>query len=242
LHEQFERLDPTVQNQIQNSHFSQFVEMPGIRKFKKQVLDFIEQFGHLSDNGNDFSTIPWRETPDMVLDLIVNFTPIPDDSNTKIGLDDLKLKGFTRHVFMLFYRRAREFHLLRERIGGAYTFGYGLFRYYYLALGSILVERGLIGEPTDIYYLQATEIQQLIKAIKPEMDAQQVISEHKADIERYANISLPTVIYGDTPPPISDDSLEKLVGVPTSIGITLEKFPLSVASMTSTRCKKEMCS
>ena len=37
-------------------------------------------------------------------------------------------------------------------------------------------------------------------------------------MERFSNITLPTVIYGDEPPPVSDASSEKLVGVPTSIG------------------------
>jgi pyruvate,water dikinase len=29
---------------------------------------------------------------------------------------------------------------------------------------------------------------------------------------------LPPIIYGDTPPPVQDSSLERLVGIPTSIG------------------------
>lgn len=218
LHEDFDQLDPGIQYKIRDSSYAEFVEMPGITEFQQQVSDFIEQFGHLSDNGNDFSYIPWRETPDMALDLIVNFTPSVEDTSAKVGLDDLDLKGFARSRFMLFYRRAREFHLLRERIGAAYTFGYGLFRYYYLALGSIFVQRGLLDEPTNIFYLRENEIRQLAKGTKADIDAHQVVARHKADIERYTNITLPTVIYGDESPPITDASLEKLVGVPTSIG------------------------
>ncbi len=218
LHEEFSRLDPRVQDEIRNSSYAEFVQMPGIAQFQKQVSDFIEQFGHLSDNGNDFSAIPWRETPDMVLDLVVNFTSSAEDFSAKVSLDDLDLKGFTRSRFMLFYHRAREFHLLRERIGAAYTFGYGLFRYYYLALGSIFVRRGLIDVPVDIFYLRDTEIQHLAKGAKSDFDAHQVIARHQADMDRYTNITLPTVIYGDEPPPVSDASSEKLVGVPTSVG------------------------
>lgn len=218
LHEQFSQLDPALQAEIRNSPFSEFHKMSGITEFQKQVSDFVTQFGHLSDNGNDFSTIPWRETPDLVLDLIVNFTKSSETSSEKIRLGDLDLKGLARWRFKLFYQRAREFHLLRERIGAAYTFGYGLFRYYYLALGSILVRRGLIDEPNDIFYLQDADIQHLINDVQSDINARKVAALHKADIERFRNISLPTVIYGDEPPPITDASLEKLVGVPTSIG------------------------
>jgi pyruvate,water dikinase len=218
LHEKFSQLDRDLQDQIRNCSYAEFVDMPGLAEFQQQVSNFIEQFGYLSDNGNDFSAVPWRETPDMVLDLIVNFTPAAEDTRAKIGFADLDLRGFARLRFMLFYQRAREFHLFRERISAAYTFGYGLFRYYYLALGSHFVSRGLIDEPSDIFYLQDAQIRHLINTVQPDINARQLVAGHKVDIERFRNISLPTVIYGDAPPPVSDASSEKLVGVPTSIG------------------------
>ena len=150
--------------------------------------------------------------------MILNFTPSADDADVKIGLDDLDLKGFARSRFLLFYRRAREFHLLRERIGKAYNYGYGLFRYYYLALGSIFVRQGWIDEPADIFYLRNTQIRDLVNKTQSDFDTRQVVSQHKADMKRYTNIALPTVIYGDEPPPVSDANLDKLIGVPTSIG------------------------
>ena len=218
LYDEFSQLDPSAQEKIRNISYAEFVKLPDIIGFQKQVSDLIEQFGHLSDNGNDFSTIPWRETPDMVLGLIVNFTSSAEENSAKIGLDDLDLKGFARSRFRFFYRRAREFHLLRERISAAYTYGYGIFRYYYLALGSIFVRRGLIDEPSDIFYLRDDQIQQLVNETKTGFDIRDVVTGHKADMERYTNIELPTVIYGDELPPVTDASSEKLVGVPTSIG------------------------
>ncbi len=218
LHEKFSRLEPSIRKEIRNSSYAEFIEIPDVAEFQKEVADFIDQFGHLSDNGNDFSTIPWRETPDMVLDLIVNFTPSAEETSAKISLEDLGLKGLTRYRFMLFYQRTREFHLLRERIGAAYSFGYGLFRYYYLALGSIFVQRDWIDQPPDIFYLRAAEIQQLVDGTQSDFNVRQFVDRHKADMERFSNITLPTVIYGDEPPPVSDASSEKLIGVPTSIG------------------------
>jgi pyruvate,water dikinase len=218
LHEQFLQLERGVQESIRGCSYTAFTGIQGIPHFQEQVSDFIRKFGYLSDNGNDFSAIPWRETPDVVLDLIVNFTPSSVASSEKIRFHDLDLKGLARWRFMLFYRRAREFHLLRERISAAYTFGYGLFRYYYQALGIHFTSRELIDDPVDIYYLRDSEIRQLVMDGKSDLDARGVIAKHKEDIERFCDISLPTVIYGDQPPPIEDQSLEKLVGVPTSIG------------------------
>jgi pyruvate,water dikinase len=218
LYEQFLQLDPLIQESIRGCSYVDFMGMQGIQHFQEQVSAFIKKFGYLSDNGNDFSVIPWRETPDVVLDLIVNFTPISEASSEKIRFQDLDLKGLARWRFKLFYQRAREFHLFRERISAAYTFGYGLFRYYFQALGMHFASQELIDDPADIYYLRDAEIRQLAKSGELALDARGVIAKHKEDIERFCDISLPTVIYGDQPPPIEDQSLEKLVGVPTSIG------------------------
>jgi len=118
----------------------------------------------------------------------------------------------------LFYRRARDFRLLREQISSIYTYGYGLFRYYYLALGEHLVGCGLLDDPQDVFYLYDSEIRQLVTNNHNEFDARAIVSKHKQDIKRYQRITLPSIIYGEETPPIEDPSQEKLIGVPTSIG------------------------
>ncbi len=218
LHSEYCQLDEDTQAMIRTCSFDDFLQLPDISDFHRKVEAFLDRFGHLSDNGNDFSFTPWRETPDMVLDMIVNFLPKAEDSHEKLQFDNLKLRGFKRFMMRSFYRRAKDFSLLREQISSHYTYGYGLFRYYYLALGAHLVRRGLINDPEDIYYLEDSEIRQLFRDEKPVLDPRQVVSRHKTDIERFKDISLPGVIYGDEAPPVTDPSLDKLVGIPTSIG------------------------
>jgi len=118
----------------------------------------------------------------------------------------------------LFHRRARNFRLLREQISSSYTYGYGLFRYYYLALGEHLAQRGFLDDAQDVFFLYDAEIRQLLTDNQSDFDPRLIVSKHKEDIKRYENIALPSVIYGDDPPPIEDPSQDKLVGVPTSIG------------------------
>jgi hypothetical protein len=38
--------------------------------FQQEVDQFLARFGHLSTSGNDFSAVPWRETPDLILQMI----------------------------------------------------------------------------------------------------------------------------------------------------------------------------
>ena len=218
LHEKFTRLDPGVQEQIRIGTYDDFRALPGLEEFQREVADFLERFGQFSDNGNDFSATPWRESPELVLSLIVNFSAASAASNGKVRFSDLELTGLQRMQVGLFYRRARDFRLLREQVSSTYTYGYGLFRYYYLALGEHLVRDGVLDDPQDVFYLDAAEVRQLAANPYAAMDARQIIARHKEDIKRFETIALPSVIYGDDPPPIEDPSQEKLVGVPTSIG------------------------
>ncbi len=218
LHEKFTRLDPIDQEVIRGSSYAGFMKLPGLADFQREVAAFLERFGQYSDNGNDFSATPWRETPELVLDLIANFTPAAANADGKIRFSDLQLRGAQRLKVGFFYRRARDFRLFREQISASYTYGYGLFRYYYLALGEHLARCGLLDEARDVFYLRAAEVRQLVTDERSGLDARAIVAKHKEDIQRFEHISLPSVIYGDEPPPIQDPSQEKLVGVPTSIG------------------------
>lgn len=214
LNRQFMELPEKLREKICTISYVSFQNLPGLEDFQSKVSDFICQFGHLSDNGNDFSTTPWRESPEMVIQLIANFVPSKEDGGRKIKFGDIKTDWLTR----ILYHRAREFRYLRERVSSLYTFGYGLFRYYYLAMGRILAQRKWLDEPTDIFYLTDTEVRKAILSDHPLADYKKITEQHKREIERYRNIPLPPIIYGDEPPPIHDSTLEKLVGIPTSIG------------------------
>jgi pyruvate,water dikinase len=205
---------PQLQEKIRTASYGEFMELEGLGEFQLKVAGFLERFGHLSDNGNDFSSVPWRESPEMVLGLIVNYIPAKKGGIRKIRFTEIKANGLTRSI----YTRAREFRFLREQVSSMYTFGYGLFRYYYLELGRILVQRGWLDDPNDIFYLTDEEVRNAMTSPEPLADYRAIINQHKSNIEQYRNIPLPHIIYGDVPPPVQDPSLKKLIGIPTSLG------------------------
>lgn len=216
IHADFLALTSDQQRKICDSSYAGIQQMSDLRDFPKKVADLLRRFGHLSDNGNDFSAIPWRENPDMVLQLVTGFEPAKDEGR-KVRLSDLQSKGQVNYVLKLFYHRAREFRLLRERTSGLYTYGYGLFRYYYLALGTHFTRRGLIDQPDDIFYLTNEQVHSLVNR-QTVGDLRPEIAHHKSEIERFQNILLPTVIYGDEVPPVREPNMDVLTGIPTSIG------------------------
>ncbi len=213
LHVQFRALPPETQEQIRLATYADFQQMTNLGDFPANVAALLERFGHLSDNGNDFSAVPWRERPEMVLKLVTEFEPGSEEKGQKVRFSDLK----TGPLFNLFYRRAREFRLLREQVSGLYTHGYGLFRYYFLALGGHFTQRGLLDAHEDIYYLTISQVRALVKgqeqaSVRPE------VAHHKANLERFRDILLPTIIYGDEVPPVREADMGVLSGIPTSIG------------------------
>ena len=218
LNTQFRSFTPDVQQKIRDASYTDFQQLNGLGDFPQKVASLIEKFGHLSDNGNDFSAIPWRETPDLVLKLVTEFEAPKESEGQKVSMSDLRSRRQANFLINLFYHRAREFRLLREQISGLYTHGYGLFRYYYLALGAHFARRGIINEPEDIFYLTNDQVHRLVNEKTPSENLRIEIDRHKADMERFQNILLPTIIYGDEIPPVREPNMDLLTGIPTSIG------------------------
>jgi phosphohistidine swiveling domain-containing protein len=123
-----------------------------------------------------------------------------------------------RRMIKVVLERVRGYRLLREQLSAQYTHTYGLFRYFYLALGKYLVEANIIDDPGDVFYLTDNEVSQWLSGKATAVDYREEIARHKADMEKCQTIALPTIIYGDEEPPVFDQSNERLVGVTTSLG------------------------
>ena len=218
LQDHFLSLDPQLQKQICQCNYAEFLNLPGIDHFHAAVQDFIERFGYLSDNGNDFSYKPWREDPDMILRMILDIHTVPEGTKKKINFADLQIHPLRYGLFKLYYDRARLYRLMRERVSALYTHAYGLFRYYYFGLGELLVRDGIIQDRSDIFYLTQTQILQIINGESEKTDWRAEILQHKARMEEYRDISLPTTIYGDETPSLENDAQVSLSGLATSIG------------------------
>ncbi len=219
LHQEFLLLDGNVRNRIlADASYEDFLRLEGIPKFQERVSHFLKQFGHLSDNGNDFSATPWRESPELILGLIADFVPAPKEQAQRVRFEELPVRGPRRWLLRELHQRARNFRLMRERVSFIYTHGYGLFRYYYLELGRRLVQRGQVDDPTDVFYLTDAEARAALTQPNPATDLRAIVAEHRVGIDAYRDVPLPPVIYGDDPPPVAAATAEKLIGIPTSLG------------------------
>ncbi|MBW6466262.1 MAG: hypothetical protein K0B06_07155 [Brevefilum sp.] len=185
--------------------------------FEDDLDLFIDQFGHLSNNSNNFMAVPWRENRDVVLRMIRDLPLVERDKGARIGFDDLPLKGLRKWMTDLFYRRARKFSYYRDRVSQQYIFGYGLFRPYILRLADGMVSTGWLEDREDIFYLAWDEIKHAVEN-KEARAWREIIITRKEEMDAYQDIVLPDVIYGDDPPPVFSECLDRLSGTPTSQG------------------------
>ena len=214
----YQELPPIQQVAIKEANFDEFIQLQGINDLQQGVHHFIEQFGHLSDSGNDFSQTPWSENPDVVLRMLLNEVKADAKSSKQIKIDDLNLSTGGRLFLGVLYRRARQFLLYREQVGSLFTFGFGLFRKYFLSLGEQFFKRELISAPNDIFFLTFDEIRIGINKFAEEMNYVNIVESRKVELENYRDITPPTTIYGDQPIPLEDSAGNVLEGTPTSRG------------------------
>ncbi len=219
LARRFLELDVAVRDTIANAGYEQFRQLPGLDEFKQDVERFIQQFGHLSDSGTDFSSVPWRENPDMVLQMLVNTanTPSLTHAPRKTTFEELRLPAPRRWMLNHIYQNARQYRLYREAIGSLYTFGYGLFRPYFMALGEHFVRRGILASRDDILFLNFAEVRAAVedKAAGGDYDR---VAQRRREMEECRHAAIPETIYGDQPPLLTAHIGDRLSGIATSRG------------------------
>jgi len=214
----YNQLDEQQREIIKKCTYREFLTLEGIETLQREAELFITHFGHLSDSGNDFSSVPWRENPDLVLTMMANYIAPMDKSLIKSDFAHLKVSAPRRVLLHLICRLARTYRLYREKVSSLYTYGYGLFRIYFLALGHHFVKRGIMVQPEDIFYLSLDEVKDTVSTGCVNTTYKDTILLRKQEMEEYRTITPPQIIYGDQPPPITSHAGHTLRGIPTSKG------------------------
>jgi phosphohistidine swiveling domain-containing protein len=220
LNRRYRQLPQAARDALQRQGATAVTHLEGSEAvaFREQFHGFLRRFGHFSDSGNDFSVAPWRERAGLVLEMIADYRQPEGSAGQRVGPEDVRLPGLRRWLFDLLYRRARRFLYYREAVSSQYTFGYGLFRAYFLALGARFVSRGLLGSLEDIFYLSLEEIRAAVAQGNGAASQIARVAGRKAEIAQYEDVTLPAVIYGDEAPLLETETGDVLKGVPTSRG------------------------
>lgn len=214
LNRQYLELDQDIRQVIEKGDFETFQKIEGIDSFQRQVSEFFDLFGHLSDTTTNFSTVPWREMPGLILRLIASY-PNSGETNSRLRFEDLPNKNWS---LKLLYQRSRQFRLYREKSSSLYTYSLMTVRAYYLALAERLVDCGHLQNPEDIFYLYDAEIRAYITGELAGKSLLDLVCQRKVEMERCQEAIMPEVIFGEEIPLIIAAYTSRLTGTPTSKG------------------------
>jgi len=135
-----------------------------------------------------------------------------------VSLDDVKMPRLKRAFLRKLAKRALMLQRHREEIGFLFTYGNGILRQHFLALGAHLSHRGVIAAPEDVFYLYWDELRTLVDNGQLPSAPQDLVATRKQEIEAARTVTPPSTIYGDTPGPLEQQTGDCLVGTPTSVG------------------------
>jgi phosphohistidine swiveling domain-containing protein/glycerol-3-phosphate acyltransferase PlsY len=175
----------------------------------QQFAEILARFGYLSEVGTDIAVPTWREEPQVVKDLFVQFIgnapPIPQKIQ-RSGLVQARvdLKGRVTEVYS---------QLLAE------------LRWCFVELEQVWLRSGLLKEVGDIFYLEFAEVQQIVNdgAV---IDLVALVAGRLEQIEQHRQLDIPALIYGNSPPPLGDITPDYshsrlLQGIGASAGIAV---------------------
>ncbi|MBN2047720.1 MAG: hypothetical protein JW750_07760 [Anaerolineaceae bacterium] len=219
LHQLFRQEQRGLLDELRRNDFSYFQSLQGIEPLQTAVDDFLEQFGHFSDSGNDFSVKPWRENPDLVLKMILDHSSSPGGSKHLKQLEEMKIPFHKRWLVRKLVERSRNYHYLRQWVSSIYTLGYGYFRDLYREIATRLRQQRLLRAVDDIFYLERSEIDLLIDGQLSAAEANNRAARRREEIEIARDLIPPEIIYGDQPLPMFAAEGRHLKGIPTSRGV-----------------------
>ncbi len=184
------------------------------------VDEFLDRFGHLSASGNDFSVTPWRETPDVVVAMMLDHAETHGATKRmEWGEAEQRLGPIARPALRSLRRRTQEYVAHRESVSFAYTYGYGLFRRYFLEIGRRLAERGVLNESEDVMFLYVDEVRSALLGQSMDTAPAELVAARRAEIDAVRDVAMPEIIYGDDFVPSDLSGVESSIrGIPTSRG------------------------
>lgn len=210
-------LSPELKKDIEEEGCSALEKDDSCRRLNEEISSFMSDFGHFSESGNDFSSVPWRENPELVLKMVIQYSDVEGRGEAVRSLEEL-MKKRPSALLRWTYGRTKQFMFQRDRVSSLFTYGYGLFRPLFMELDTRLRERGILVEPFDIFYLTWEEVIGVVGSNGSIRDPRSLVEERRSEIESLENIELPGIIFGDDPPPILEREAGKLKGTPTSGG------------------------
>jgi len=220
LYEEFNNLKDFEKEDITQIEYEEFLERYADNEFTRDFQKFILKFGFLREIGNDFSKPSWDERPQLMLKMVIDHKEPEVKKAYEERFKIIKKYIFKSRLSKSILKRAIQYLEYKQAVTNLYSYGYDLFRIFFLKIADLLVNKKVLLEKDDIFYLTYDEVKEIIENNEKAKVLRKYITKRKKEMLLYRNLQLPEIIYNDVlPKPIlSDISIQELEGVPTSKG------------------------
>lgn len=202
------------------------------RAFRRQLDDYLFEFGWRSDAVYDLADIPWREDPSIPLSSVAAFMDMDDNLDPEVLyrrsaaqrerlLAELRVKladdPDTLAKLDELYEAARySFPLTEDHAFYIDQLGVGVFRRFAVELGKRLATKGTIEKADDVFYLYRDELVDALTG--SETDRRAVVATRRASFVRAAEVIPPGALGTppeppETPDPFMDALVYRLLGM-----------------------------
>jgi pyruvate,water dikinase len=188
------------------------------RHFRRQLDEFLFEFGWRHDAVYDLADVPWREDPSIPLSNIAAMMELPDSEDPELQYQ----RNVTARVGLLEQARQKladdpdtlaKFDELYEAARYSYPLTedhafyidqlfISVFRRFVQAVGQRLVDKGVIDAADDVHMLYRDE---LVDALTTGEDRRALVAERRASFDRSSAVIAPTVLGIPPPPPETPD-------------------------------------
>ncbi len=185
----------------------------GGRNFRRELDEFLFEFGWRSDAVYDLADVPWREDPSIPLGSVAGLMEVDDSQDpellyqervarreellakarAKLADDPETLKKFVE----LYGPAVYSFPLTEDHAFWIDQLAVSVFRRFALTVGERLVAKGVVDAPDDVFYLYRDEV---VDALRNAGDRRAVVAERRASMERASRV-IPPPALGNPPPP-----------------------------------------
>ena len=193
----------------------------------KEFEQWLDRYGYLGEVGTDIAIPRWREDSQPVKELLVQL--ILEGDTRKSNQQQIKSAKIQQRLN------------LKGRVTAVYSQLLAYLRWSFVALEKIWLESGILRQPGDIFFLEFSEIEQLILHPQAESTNSSAFSEFKDSItlgqslsqilqqrrqefeENRIRLQIPYIIYGNTAtftimPTPTLTIAQQLSGIPASPG------------------------
>jgi len=183
--------------------------LAGTPEGEKLLVDmkrFMDNFGFLSSSGTDFSATPWCEDPSFVWKSIARAASGPKKMNNEtndskrseiISAISGQLSTLKRLRFRRMLSRTTDYIDMRERISMLMSEDAYQMRRLSLAIADRFLERGILNERDEIFFLYIDEIEGLIENRLEASEARTRISTRMKELEADSRIEPSDTVCGD---------------------------------------------